>query len=63
MLFLSMKIMEMMQDTEKSKELYDYYSPWGLWGKWEKKMGSEYIIIGTTEKRSMLCNVHCFGVF
>ena len=63
MLFLSMKIMEMMQDTEKSKELYDYYSPWGLWGKWEKKMGSEYIIIGTTEKRSMLCNVHCFEFF
>lgn len=63
MLFLSMKIMEMMQDTEKSKELYDYYSPWGLWGKWEEKMGSQYIIIGTTEKRSMLCNVHCFEFF
>lgn len=63
MLFLSMKIMEVIQDSDRKMELFDYYSPWGLWGRWEEKMGSRYMIIAATGKRPMLCNIHCFDFF
>ena len=62
MLFLSVKIIEMMNNTAGKQEYLDYYSQWGLWGNWEQKMGFEYVITEVA-KKTMVCNIHCFNFY
>lgn len=59
-LFLSMKIIEMMNNPTRKQKYLDYYSQWGLWGTWEQKMGFEYVIT-KAGKATLTCNIHCFN--
>lgn len=60
LLFISMKIVEIMQGY-KNQEVLDYYSKWGIWGTWEQDMGFEYVISHPTmEMSTMTCKIHCF---